>query len=83
MAKAVDRFIESVRKKQEKATEMFNKMYAEEEQESKKEILEEVCNQIEVCEGFCRPVTEKEIEEWLRCDNVVQVLRYARNHKVA
>ena len=83
MAKAVDIFIKSVREKQEKATEMFNKMYTEEEQESNKKILDEVCDQIEICEGFCRPLTETQIEEWLRCDNVEQVLRKARMHKAA
>ena len=79
----VDRFEEIVGKKKTYAEETFKAMYTEEEQESKQKILDEICYQIEICEGFCRPVTENEIKEWLRCGNVEQVLRKARSHKAA
>ena len=83
MAKIGDSFTNRARKTQNIATKMFKSLYTKEEQESKQKILDEVHYQIEVCEGFCRPVTEDELEEWLLCDNVEQVIRKARSHKVA
>lgn len=76
-----DSFIERVKKKQRIATKIFQKMYTEEEQKQKEKILNEVLEQIEVCEGLCRPVTENEIREWLNSDNVIQMSRKVRNHK--
>ena len=58
-------------------------MYTEEEQESRIEIFKELCEQIEVCEGLCRPVTEKQMREWLQCKNVMQLSQKARSHKFA
>lgn len=81
--KYADTFTRDVRKKQEIAIKTFKEMYTKEEQKSKQKILDEVCEQIEICEGFCRPVTEKQIREWLQCANVEQVLRKARSHKAA
>lgn len=83
MSKSVDSFIIRVKKKQKTATKIFKEMYTKEEQESKSEILEELLYQIEVCEGFCRPVTETQMREWLKCANVEQILRKARMHKAA
>lgn len=83
MSRSVDKFLEEVKEKQDKATEIFKKMYTEEEQEQKEKVLDEVLEQIEVCEGLYRPVTEKQMKEWLTCANVEQVLRKARNHKYA
>lgn len=83
MSRSVDKFLEEVKEKQDKATEIFKKMYTEEEQEQKEKVLDELLYQIEVCEGFCRPVTEKQIREWLTCENEIQVSRKAKAHKFA
>ena len=82
-SKSEFRFENIIGEKRAFAETTFKAMYTEEEQESKIEIFKEVYDQIEVCEGFCRPVTERQIEEWLRCANVEQVLRRARMHKWA
>ena len=69
-----------ISKKQKFAQDYFKKKWAKVTEE-KQNILNEVLEQIEVCEGLFKPVTETQIEEWIDCDDVNIISRKARQHK--
>ena len=62
------------------AEEIYAKMYPNGDRD---EILEEVKDQIEVCEDMCRPVTKEMIKEWLMLNNAIQVERKAKAYRFA
>ena len=64
------------------AEEIFEKMYPNADADKIK-VLEEVKDQIEVCEDMCRPVTKEMIKEWLMLKNAIQVERKAKAYRFA
>lgn len=68
--------------KHEYADTMFNILYPErKEKEDKLPILEEVKEQVEVCEYMCCPVSYLQIKAWLQLNNIYAVQRKARTQK--
>lgn len=53
------------------------------EWQRKHDLLEEIEEQIEVCEGLYRPLSIKEIELLCTFDNAIQVSNYCRPLKLA
>ena len=66
------------------AEKCFDEIYTEEKETEKyRSVLNEVLYQIGVCEDLFCPVTEKQIEEWIACTTVNQIMHKARLHKFA
>ena len=84
MARYIDSKEKLIESKKEKAKRIFEELYTRnKERESKKELLTETLEQIEVCEGLCRTVTEEQIEDMLNSRNVIELSRKARKIKFA
>ena len=63
------------------------RMYADEQfatiPNGKQSVLEEVKDQIEVCEEMHVPLSNLQIQQWLRCSNAIQVANKALAQKFA
>lgn len=57
----------------QKAKRIFEDLFNETERKTKQPLLEEVCKQIEVCDGFFKFVTEKEMRDWLQSRNLAHL----------
>lgn len=69
--------------KKNAADGMFRIMFpTKSEQDKRIEILREVQDQIEACEGFCRPLTEMQVKEYLQYVNPIQVSRATRKYRL-
>lgn len=79
-SEVLDRNIQS---KQKIARSIFRKMYKPKERKAKSNLLDEALYQIEVCEELFKPVTEKDLEDWLSSENLAQVSIKAKTHKFA
>lgn len=64
-----------------KAKEIFESLFDETERESKQPILDEVCEQIEVCDGLRRQVNESTMRDWLQSRSLWQLAVKARTYK--
>ena len=64
-----------------KATEIFETLFDETERKSKQPILEEVCSQIEVCDGLCRQVNEATMRDWLQSRSLWHLAIQVKTHK--
>lgn len=72
-----------VGKQQKKAKKIFRQIYSKSERESKLDLLNEVIKQIEVCDGFCKYVTETEITDWLQSRSLSHLAVKVRTYKLA
>ena len=73
-----------IRKKQKIAKNCFDLIYeSDAEREEKKEVLNTVLEQIEVCEGLQCPVEIETIVDWIRNKTVHEIEREARRLKFA
>lgn len=46
------------------------------------EMTREICEQIEICEFLCRPITEMQIREWVKL-TIYGMLNKVHSHKFA
>lgn len=68
---------------QKKAEKLFNQIYNKSEREKKKDILNEVYEQINICDGFCKYVTETEIRDWLQSRSLAHLAVKVRTYKLS
>lgn len=49
--------------------------------EEQHELLKEILEQIQICEELCCPVSEKQIEEWVHCKTIDQLMVKVKTQK--
>ena len=77
-----DVITKAIKKKQKFAREYFRTKYPKPNEEAK-EILNEIKEQIQICEELCCPVSESIIKDWIDNGNLAYINNSARRIKFA
>lgn len=84
MPNYIDIFDEAIKSKQKATKKIYNSVFKRKsDREKNAELLNEICEQIDVCEAMCCPIPMEKIEEWIKSGSIKKVRLEAYRIKFA